>query len=59
MKEYLKSRTIWINIIAVIAIVSAGEFGIILNGTIQAAILAMINIVMRKITNEELVWSIK
>jgi hypothetical protein len=58
MKQYTKSKTLWINVIAIIAIVSAGEFGIVLDGTTQAAMLAMINIILRKMTTEEIVWRI-
>jgi len=57
MKEYLKSKTLWINIIAVIAIVSAEQFGFVLDGTMQTSLLAMINMILRLITTEELVWN--
>jgi len=56
MKEYIKSKTLWLNIIALIAIISAGQFGLVLDGTIQAAMLVMINVLLRMITKEELVW---
>jgi len=56
MKEYIKSKTLWLNIIALIAIISAGQFGFVLDGTIQAAMLVMINVLLRMITKEELVW---
>ena len=57
MKQYLKSKTIWMNVIALIAIVSAGQFGFVLDGTTQAAMLVVMNMLLRAITKEELVWT--
>ena len=56
MKQYLTSKTIWTNIVALIAIILAGEFGFVLDGNTQASILVMINIILRTITKEEIVW---
>jgi len=56
MKQYLKSKTLWANIIAVIAVVAAGEFGFALDGNMQVSLLAVMNILLRAITHEELVW---
>ena len=58
MKQYLKSKTIWMNVIALIAIISAGQFGVVLDGNTQASLLFFMNVILRKITKEELVWSI-
>jgi len=57
MKQYLKSKTLWVNVITLIAIVSAGQFGFVLDGTMQASVLVMINMILRMITKEELVWN--
>lgn len=57
MKQYLTSKTLWANVIAIIAIVSAGQFGFVIDGTMQAAMLVAMNMFLRMITKEELVWS--
>ena len=59
MKQYLTSKTLWANVIAIIAIVSAGQFGFVLDGTTQTTMLAMLNMMLRTITKEPLVWSTK
>ncbi len=58
MKQYLTSKTLWFNIVALIAIITAGQFDFVLDGTMQAAMLVVINIVLRVITKEELVWKL-
>ena len=57
MKQTLTSKTLWINVIALIAIISASQFGFVIDGTTQAALLVVINMLLRLITKEELVWS--
>ena len=56
MKQYLKSKTLWANVVALIAIVSMGQFGFVLDTTAQASMLVMMNVILRAITKEELVW---
>lgn len=51
MKKWYKSKMIWANILALIA-----AFGFELSGEEMTAVLAVINIVLRTITKEELVW---
>jgi len=59
MKQYLTSKTLWANVIAIIAIVSAGQFDYVLDGTAQATMLVTMNMILRTITKEPLVWSTK
>lgn len=56
MKSYLTSKTLWANVVALVAIISAGQFEFILDPTMQASILVVMNIILRAITKEELVW---
>ena len=56
MKQYLKSKTLWANVVALIAIVSMGQFGFVLDTTAQASMLVMMNVILRAVTKEELVW---
>jgi len=54
MKPWYSSRTLWINVIAILALVAQAQFGFLIDPTGQAAILAMINLVLRAITEEQL-----
>lgn len=55
MKSILKSKTIWANIITVGALFLQAQFGFIINPEEQIAILAVVNIILRLITTEELI----
>ena len=54
MKPWYRSRTLWINIIAIIALVAQVQFSFIIDADEQLALLAMINMVLRAITKESL-----
>jgi len=54
MKSYLKSRTLWINIIAIAGIIIRAEFGLTVTPEGEVAALAIINLILRAITNEGL-----
>lgn len=58
-KTWYTSKMMWINAIAVIAIIAQGQFGFIIEPVSQVAILGVINIVLRAITGEDLSWSTK
>jgi len=58
-KVWYVSKTLWLNIIAVAAIVLQGQFGYTISPEIQVAILALINIILRAITKQEIVWGRK
>ncbi|GFP40837.1 hypothetical protein, partial [Candidatus Hakubella thermalkaliphila] len=51
-KRWWKSRTLWVNVLALIVLI----FGLDLSGDETAAVLVTINLVLRKITKEPLVW---
>jgi hypothetical protein len=55
-KEFWKSRTLWVNFIAIVGIVLNSIYGIDLDAETQAAlatsILAVINIILRLLTNQ-------
>jgi len=58
-KVWYSSKTLWLNIIAVVVIILQGQFGYTLSPEIQVAILALINIALRAITKQEIVWGRK
>jgi membrane protein CcdC involved in cytochrome C biogenesis len=52
VKKFLKSKTFWVNLIALGALVIQIEYGYIVSLEIQAMALVGINLVLRKLTNE-------
>lgn len=51
MKKWYKSKTLWANLLAIAAV-----FGLDITPDETAAILAVVNILLRLITKEELTW---
>ena len=51
MKKWYKSKTLWTNIIAILTV-----FGLELSGEEMTAALAVINLILRAVTKEELAW---
>jgi len=58
MKKWYKSKTFWVNLIAIGSIIARSEFGLILTIEGEIALLAIINLILRKITKEEIEWSL-
>ena len=55
-KRWYKSKILWVNIIAVGAVILSGQFGIEMTPQLEIAILGGINFVLRLITKEEIIW---
>ncbi len=51
VKKWYLSKTVWTNILAIVAV-----FGLDLTGTEITAILAVVNLILRILTKEELTW---
>ena len=56
MKLIYESKTFWANIISIIGIVAGAKFGFNITPEMAVSILAVINIILRAVTNEEIVW---
>ena len=56
MKQWLKSKTLWVNIIAVAVIIAQGQYGYVITPELQVGALAGINFVLRLISKENIVW---
>ena len=56
MKDYWKSKTLWINIIAIACIIVRAELGYVLSPEAEIMILGAINLILRMVTKEELNW---
>lgn len=54
-KPWYYSKTFWINLIAISALIAQVRYGFIISAEEQVAILAVINLIVRAITKQELV----
>jgi len=52
MKAWWRSKTLWVNVIGGLALLAQSQWGFVIDGEIQAAILAIVNLALRLITNE-------
>jgi hypothetical protein len=57
MKTWYTSKTLWLNIIAVIALLLQTQYGFVLDPEAQAGALAIINLILRLVTGAPLVWN--
>ena len=57
MKNYITSKTMWVNFVAILAIVAQGQFEFLIDPAAQVAILGVLNVILRAITGEELSWN--
>ncbi len=55
-KKFYVSKTIWVNFIALIAVVANEAFGFNISPEIQGGAITVINVILRAITKEEIVW---
>jgi len=56
-KKFWQSKTFYVNILAIAALVVQAQFDYELPAETQVSILAAINVALRFITKEEIVWS--
>ena len=55
-KRILKSKTIWVNLLAFIAFWVQKEYGFVISEDLQMQVLTLINIALRFVTKEPIVW---
>ena len=53
-KRWYTSKTLWLNLLAIVALVAQTAFGYVLDAEAQAALLAIINLILRIITKKGL-----
>lgn len=57
VKSFYESKTLWVNIIIIIAIIVQSATGKnIIDPNAQAAFLCVINVILRLVTKKEIVW---
>ena len=54
MKKWIRSKTMWINLIAIAAMIIQLKFGFVVTPEIELAALGIVNLVLRTLTNEGL-----
>ncbi len=52
MKVWWRSKTLWLNFIALVSALVQSQYGFVLDPTLQGAFLAGVNLVLRGITKE-------
>jgi len=55
-KPFYKSKTLWTNLVAALAIGLQIKYGFIITPEVQTLILALVNTGLRAITKEEVIW---
>jgi hypothetical protein len=55
-KKWYKSKIIWVNGLALVASVLQLKYGLVMSPELQGVLLTAINIVLRAVTKEEIVW---
>ena len=55
-KQWYESKTLWLNLLSVIALVVQTQTGFIVDAEAQMALLGVINLVLRTFTKSHLNW---
>lgn len=56
-KKFWTSKTFWANLLAIGGLIAQDHFGFALSAETQVSILAAVNMALRLITKDEIVWS--
>lgn len=55
-KKFFKSKTLWVNVIAFICFLIQTKAGFMISEELQMQLLTLINIILRFVTKESIVW---
>jgi len=55
-KKFWQSKTFYVNLLAIVALIAQSQFGFVVSVEAQASALAAVNVALRLITKEEIVW---
>lgn len=55
-KKFYQSRTFWVNVIAAGAMAAQARYGFVIGAEYQAVALSLVNLVLRKVTSEPIIW---
>jgi hypothetical protein len=57
VKHILRSKTVWINLLAFVAFFIQSKWGYVMDEALQAQVLTVINIGLRYVTSEPVKWN--
>lgn len=57
VKHILRSKTIWVNLLAFVAFFIQSKWGYVMDEALQAQVLTVINIGLRYVTSEPVKWN--
>jgi len=55
-KAWYASKTLWVNVLAIAAVVAQGQFGYVLSPEAQVSLLGLVNLVLRLVTKSAVTW---
>lgn len=55
-KKFYLSKTFWVNVIALAAIGIQSKWGFVVDVELQAMVLGLVNLGLRTVTNQSIVW---
>jgi len=55
-KKFYLSKTFWINVLAIVALVVQTQTGFVISAELEVSILAIINVILRAITHTSIEW---
>lgn len=55
-KKFWQSKTFWTNVLGIVALAAQSQFGYVFSPEAQVSALAAVNVALRLITKEEIVW---
>lgn len=55
-KAFWESKTLWVNILAVVALAVQAQSTFVFDANMQTGLLCLVNIGLRTITKDEIIW---
>lgn len=57
VKSIYKSKTFWVNVIAIVAFGIQQKYGFVIDESMQVQVLAVINVLLRAVTSVPVTWT--
>ena len=55
-KKWYESKTFWVNIVAASGLLAQMKWGFVFDVSVQTLVLALVNMGLRKVTSDPIVW---
>ncbi len=56
-KPFYESKTLWVNVIAIMAMMIQMRYGFAISPEIQTLVLSLTNMLLRSVTKENIIWN--